>query len=337
MYIVATISKNSFTADKIEEIIRAGATVLRYNFSHGTPEEMGQKINTAKEVIKKFDFQNIKILADLPGDKIRLGKFSIGEYDVTKDTEVTFKSAQEREDPFEFIPVDYSEIGKLVVVGQTITCGDGEVAFEVTKILDSESFIARTLNDRHIPALKALNIGRGIDQLEHFTPKTIAHIKNLSRIQPDWVAFSFVSGRSYLKRGIQLLHDYGVNAVKIVSKVESPLGLRNIENIAALSDVLLVARGDLGLYTPIELIGINQKKIVTAAKKAGKEVIVSTQILDSLLSYYVPSRADVLDLTNAILDGADGIMLAKETGISKTPGYSVSVAKRIIDAVTNAQ
>ncbi len=338
MYIVATISKNSYAPEKIEEIILAGATVLRYNFSHGTPEEMADKINVARKIIDKLNLtEKIKIMADLPGGKIRLGGFPSEQYEAEKDEILIFKSGDYSENPKEFIPVDFLEIGKLVHIGQLISSGDGEMGFKVIEILSDSSFKAQVLNGWHIPALKALNIGRGIDEIDHFTDKTISHIRNLLKINPEWVAFSFVNSGDYLRRAKKLLKEYGLKNVKIVSKVESPKGIENIHEIIDESDIILVARGDMGLTTPIEQLGINQKYIVNATKKKDKEVIVSTQILDSLLSYYIPSRAEVLDLTNIVLDGADGIMLAKETGISLTPGYSVSVAKSIIKTVEHSQ
>jgi pyruvate kinase len=334
MYIVATISKNSYSAEKIEEILRAGATVLRYNFSHGSPAEMKEKIDVARGVIKSLGMEGkIIIFADLPGDKVRLGNFPSGDFPVEKGKLITFKSASHSEDPAQFIPVDYPKIGTLVEVGQIVSCGDGEIGFEVTKIADEDTFTGKALNPWHIPALKALNIGRGIDDLDHLTMKTVAHIEHLKEIKPEWVAFSFVNNAEYLKKGKALLEKNGIRDVKIVSKIESQRGLDNLDEIIDESDIILVARGDMGLLTPIELLGINQKKIVYKTKAKNKQVIVSTQILDSLLSYMVPSRAEVLNLTNIILDGTDGIMLAKETGISLTPGYSVAVAKRIIEAV----
>jgi pyruvate kinase len=336
MYIVATISKNSYSAEKIEEILKAGATVLRYNFSHGTPEEMVEKVTIAQNVIKKLNFQKkVKILADLPGDKMRLGNFAGGQFPVEKGQKVIFKVAKESQNPKEFIPVDVENICKLIKPTQIITLADGEIAFQIKKIVNATTFTAEALNTRHIPALKAINISRGIDTLNHITEKTLAHIERaLPILKPEWIAFSFVNSKEYLKKARTLLSKNGINwDHKLVSKIESPLALKNIDAIAKECDILLVARGDLGLTIPIEEMGIAQKRIVKAAQKAGKQSIVSTQILDSLLTQFVPSRAEILDLTNIVLDGTDGIMLAKETGISLTPGYSVEVAKNIIETV----
>ena len=200
MYIVATISKNH-PADKVEEILRAGATVLRYNFSHGTPEEVQQKIAVARQVIAKLGLEDkIKILADLPGDKLRLGAFASTEYAFQKDQELTFASGTQSPDPAKYIPIDYPQIASLLSLGQVVTLGDGESAFEVVRILDQDTFIGRACNRGHVPSLKAFNVGRGIDQLDHITQKTIAHIKGLSQIRPEWIAFSFVNSATFLQR-----------------------------------------------------------------------------------------------------------------------------------------
>lgn len=335
-YIIATISKNSYPADKIREIILAGANVLRFNFSHGTPEDITAKIAVARKVIKDVGKENeVVIMADLPGNKLRLGNFTPSELEVKAGQEILFRSARQSSDPAEFIPVDFPEIGKFLEVGQVITIGDGELAGEVVSLPDKDSFRLRILNDRYIPNLKALNIGRAMDALDHFTPAALAHIANLPVIRPEWVAFSFVRNASDAKRWRALVEQHLAPEwrPKFMAKIETPEGVKNAAEIAAELDALMVARGDLGLAAPIELLGVNQKHIVRAAKEAGKEVVVATQILDSLLTYYTPERAEVLDLTNTVLDGADGIMLAKETGISQTPGHSVAVARRIIEAV----
>lgn len=347
MMIIATISKNSYGSDKIEEIITAGADVLRYNFSHGNPEEMRGKIAVAHEVIDRLGVRGrVKILADLPGGKIRLGMIeAAGLVDKPQDAwhllevkvgeEYLFKSGVTSPSQYEFIPVDHPNIGTLATVGQAVVIADGELAFEILEIIGDDSFRARALNSYHIPVLKGINFGGAIDEIDHITDKTLEHIGELHIIKPDMVAFSFVNSAAYVHRARSLLVEHGIdtNTTPIVAKLESPKALENLDEIAQAADILMVARGDLGLTTPIEELGLSQKKICAAAKKHGKQVIVATMILNSLLSNYVPSRAEVLDLTNIVLDGADGIMLAKETGLSLTPGASVRMARRIITAV----
>ncbi|MFA6254773.1 MAG: pyruvate kinase [Patescibacteria group bacterium] len=338
MYIIATISKSSYPANKIEEIITAGATVLRYNFAHGSPQELKTKIDIARPVIAKLGLENkIKILADLPGSKVRLGDFAAKEYPVVKDQELTFASKDFSPDLAEYVPVAFPAVGTLVKKGQIFTLADGEIAFVVTSIVDQDSFKARALNTNAILNMKGINIGEKIDQLDHFNEKTLNHIKNLAQIKPDWVAFSFVNSRDYLIKAKKLLAEVTTKDWQplIVSKIESPLGLKNIKEIIKETDIIMVARGDLGLTMPFENLGISQKEIVRQTKAAGKPVIVATQILASIVSSYVPTRAEILDLTNLVLDGVDGMMLSRETGISLTPGHSIQVAKKIIAAAEN--
>ncbi|MBI4836121.1 MAG: hypothetical protein HY817_02580 [Candidatus Abawacabacteria bacterium] len=336
MFIVATISKNSYSPEKIAEIIQAGATVLRFNFSHGTPEEMHAKVQIAQAVISELGKEGeVKILADLPGSKIRLGSFAGGEIKIQAGQKMRFQEGKHSDNPHEYLAVNWEDIGKLVTVGQIVTLGDGETGFEVTELLDEKSFQAVAISTASFSEFKGINLGSVMDSVDHFTPQMLAHLAQLAVLKPEWVAFSFVNSAEYMKRAQALLQPHLTIdwQPKVVAKVETLQGVQNIADIVAAVDIVLVARGDLGLTCPIEQLGIFQKQIVKATKAGHKQVIVSTQILDSIVNFFIPSRAEVLDLTNIVLDGADGIMLAKETGISLTPGRSVTMAKKIIAAV----
>lgn len=336
MYIVATISKNSFAPEKIKEIIIAGASVLRFNFSHGTPDQMFDRIQTARKVISELGGEKtIKIMADLPGAKLRLGKFEPFDYPVKSGQSFIFKTAKDSDSPEDFIPVNAENIGQLVKIGQEISIADGSPSFLINKILSDEAFTATALNDGLITHMKGLNIGQGVDSLNHLTEEFLTHAGMLSRIKPDWIALSFVNSAASIEHTKSILREK-MDITKlppIVAKIETPQGVKNIDEIAEKADILMVARGDLAVTTPFELLGLEQKCIVQAAKKANKPVIVATQILESLLDGRVPTRSEILDLTNIVLDGVDGIMFAKETGLSLTPGFSVSTAKKIIEAV----
>lgn len=340
MFIIATISKNSYAPEKIREIILAGASVLRFNFSHGTPEQMLEHIQVAKQVIAELGLGGqVKIMADLPGAKLRLGQFEPFDYPVKAGQLVVFKSAKESLDPGDFIPVNAENIGRLVQLEQEISVADGSPNFMVKKILSDDSFLAVALNNGLLIHMKALNVGQGVDLQDHITPEFLAHAENLSQIKPDWIALSFANSADFVERAKTVLRQkMGVAELPpIVAKIETAQGVQQIEEIARVVDILMVARGDLAVTTPFELLGLSQKRIVRAAKTANKPVIVATQILESLLNERVPTRSEILDLTNIILDGADGIMFAKETGLSLTPGFSVSIAKKIIDAVELGQ
>ncbi len=331
MFIVATISINSYTEDKILEIIQNGADVLRYNFSHGTPQEMSQKISVAKQAIRKSG-KDIKIMADLPGAKIRLGDFDVQRYEVKRGDKILFKSSKTSADPAKFIPVDYPNIGQVVKSGEVFTLADGEIGFKVDEIVDSLSFVAIALNDWHIPPMKAINIGHAIETLNHVTSQTLQHLEHLADIDPDIVAFSFVNDAEQVKfLKTKLLKAHPDFKGKILAKIETERGVRNLADIISHVDMVMVARGDLGLSSPLHKLGVLQKKIIQTCKDSHVPVIVATQILDSALDRFVPSRAEISDLTNLALEKVDGVMLAKETGISQTPGASVRLVRQIIN------
>ena len=340
MFIVATISKNSYAPEKIREIILAGASILRFNFAHGTPEQMFEHIQIAKTVISELDCKtSVKILADLPGAKLRLGQFAPFEYPIKKGESFIFKSGNDSKHPTDFVPVKAKNIGKIVQVGQEISVSDGSPNFLVKEILSDESFIATALTHGLLTSMKGFNIGQKVDSLDHITPEFLAHAEKLSKIKPDLIAFSFVNSVDFLERAKAVLREkMGVEKLPpIIAKIETEKGLENIREIAQQADMLMVARGDLAITTPFELLGIAQKRIIQAAKAAGKPVIVATQLLESLLDSRVPTRSEILDLTNIVLDESDGIMFAKETGLSLTPGFSISIAKKIIEAVEKSK
>lgn len=339
MYIVALISISSYAPEKIREIILAGATVLRFNFSHGTPSEMTERIRVARSVIDELGLRGqIKILADLPGDKMRLGKFEPNHFHVKDGQRVVFRSGGASSDPADFIPVNYKNICDYLEVGQVLVLGDGECSLIVKEIHGPDSFTAEVFGNGFIPAERGIGIGPGVDGLDHITDKTLEHMANLPTIMPDWIAFSFVGNADYLRRAKLLLRQYALDDMPVlVAKIETPDGVTNIDEIAQECDVLMVARGDLEITAPYELLGVYQKQIIEAARRNNKQSIVGTQILESLLERKIPTRSEILDLTNIVLDGADGIMLSQETGLSCTPGYSVAVAKKIINAVEQFQ
>ncbi|KKW16445.1 MAG: pyruvate kinase [Parcubacteria group bacterium GW2011_GWC2_49_9] len=323
MFIVATISKNSYPAEKIREIIDAGAEVLRFNFSHGSPDEMYERVLVAKNVIREAGKEGtVKIMADLPGDKLRLGKYEPTNVPVHAGDTIRFKSGGTTPDPHTFVPVDVHALGTIVKPGQEISVADGDLRFRIKDIVSDESCTAVALNAGEIPSMKAFNIGQGVDSLNHLTKRTVAHMAKLSEMNPDWVALSFVNSAAFVEKARTMLKEkMHTDALPpLVAKIETLQAVERIDEIAQSVDVLMVARGDLAITA-------------RAAKRAGKPVIVSTQILDSLVTHLVPTRSEILDLTNIVLDGADGIMFAKETGISPTPGYSVKVARKIIEAV----
>ncbi len=338
MIIVATISKNSYAPEKIKEIIIAGADFLRFNFSHGTPKENVKKIQIARQVISELN-TDTKIIADLPGAKVRLGTFLEKIIEVNKGDEYIFRSEiQNKEQSVkEGIPVNFENLGNYVKEGQIIPLADGEIAFKVIKIIDNSAILMKALVCGQLKSLKGIHLGHVIDELDHCTEITRSAIKVLPEIKPEYVAFSFVNSSSILNEYKSLLSEVITQTwqPEIISKLESLQAIEKLDEIIDTTDWIMVARGDLGLNIPLDQVGLVQKQMVKRTKEKGKKSIVATQILESSIDHYIPKRSDILDLTNIVLDGADGIMLCQETGLGSNPGRSVAIAKDIISTVAN--
>jgi pyruvate kinase len=334
MQIIATISKNSYQPEKIAEIVTAGANILRYNLSHGSPEKQIAIVASARAVIARLSKTGqVKILADLPGLKIRLGEFSEQEYHVSEGDTVTFKSAKSSPTAAKFIPIDYPHVGKCVAKDQIITIADGEIGLKVIKIVNSNSFQAVALNSHKILQFKGVHLGFSMDSLDQLSAITPHLLTTVAAINPEIVAFSFVNSVEYLTQAKKLVYAALPQRPLVMAKIETEKGLTHLAQITKHVDYIMVARGDMGVSMPFDQLGISQKHIVSHCKKHHIPVIVATQILSSLLNSYLPTRAEILDLTNIVLDGADGILLANETGLSLTPGHSITVARSIIENV----
>lgn len=336
MYIAVSLSDKKCSPKVFKSMIAGGANVLRYNFAYGHPNIILSNIKRDRALVSKMWLSSKPlVLADLPGAKIRLAKFKkIEKYNILAGVRVVFCSSDIKLTKIKnAIPVQVSKLSLLINVNQIITLGDGELAFRVIKILNESSFIAIALNSGTTYPFKAINVGYGIDKMNH-QEAMVKFIDHLSVVKPDWIALSFVSSANFVREFRRRLEKYSKNwHPLLVSKIESPMGIENLEEIIKESDIVMVARGDLGLNYPIERLGVYQKKIIALAKIYNKKTIVATQILNSTLNYFTPTRSDILDLTNIIIDGADGIMLVDEVIQSKEPKRVISFATNLIDYV----
>ncbi|MDE2188384.1 MAG: hypothetical protein KGJ35_01495 [Patescibacteria group bacterium] len=331
MLLIANTHKDYKDTSVVKNLINSGVDVLRFNLSYGTKEENIEKISIARKVIKDSK-KEVKIMADLPGNKIRIGRLTVDPLVVTKGDRLFFSG---NDSLVCDVPILLSNIEKYVNIGDIITYKDGELAFSVIELLKN-GFMAIALNTYEITSNKGINFQRAIDTLKHLTPKTIEQFKVINETKPDFVAFSFVNSKNSMTANKEALFkniDKGYKPI-IVGKIESELGVKNIEEIADECDWIMVARGDLALNTPFSRLGIYQKIITKKAKARGKNVIVATQVLDSLLSNHIPSRGDILDVTNIILDGNDGMMFSC-TSSAKDPGEIIKAAKEIITATAS--
>ena len=333
MLIIAGIGVNSFSEEVIRKLILAGADILRYNFSYFGTDENLIHIEKARKTIDELN-SGTKILIDLPLSKPRLGDFEIRVFAVRENEEFTMKSAAFSPDCNQFIPVQVPKLGEKVKLHQTITIGDGEIAIQVMEVVNSETIKVKVLNNGTIQFMKTFNISDEINEDE--LSKTYENIiKKTTRFRPGYIALSYINEETndMIKQLPFLQADK--QRVKKIVKIENQTGVENIENICKDSfySAIMIDRGELGVNMPYEKLGLVEKRIIRAAKRYKKPILVSTQILESTINNFIPYRAEILALTELALSGVNGIMLCQETTLGLRPVYSVHVAKRIIDTV----
>lgn len=328
MIIIAAIGLNSFDENNLRKIILAGADILRYNFSYRTAEQNINYIKLAQDTIDDLN-ADVKIMIDFPINKIRLGDFDIKQFAVRENEEFIFQSATYSPDCNQFLPVNTANLGEKVKLHETITIGDGEVAICVTETIDKQKIKAKILNNGVISYVKSFNI-KNWEEKENIIANYTTILEKMETIKPDILAVSYVD-KKINTQILQLIKQYQLH-IKLIIKIEKQITAEELKNICQDNDyyAILIDRGELGVNLPFEKLGTIQKNIVDAAKEYKKPVFISTQILESTVNNLTPNRSEILDLTNIVLDGANGIMLCHETAVGRRPAYSITVAKKII-------
>lgn len=338
MEVIATIWKKPYYHDRNQRMIKAGVDCFRVKCSHISADEIMESLHSARKQIDQSK-KNVKLLADLPEAKIRLGEFPQEKINLKKGGQYHFRKELSSPDPLKFIPIKYEDIGSHLSIGDIFYVGDGEISFEVIEVNNSNKFVAEANNSGQLVFRSSMTIPKMMDEINHVTPFLDEIIPRLSEVRPEMVAFSFVSSKEMLKELMNKLSEHTTSKwqPKIIAKIESQAGVENIDDILKLADGIMVARGDLALTMPYAELGLTQKKLVNKARSAGKYVIVATQALQSLLNSFLPTRSDILDVTNMCLDGASAVMLCTETAHGEHPERAVEVAKEIILAVNSKQ
>lgn len=321
--IVATIGPSINSEEKIEALINAGASMFRVNSSHSTPEEHKANIDMVRKVSKKLN-SNIAILLDLQGPKIRVGNLK-QPIELQEGTEVKLRHSTEQEG--EIIPVDYSGIAVDVKKNDTIYLDDGKLEL---RVIDTDGVIIRAevVRGGLLKARKGLNLPGRTASLSAITPKDIEYIKRALEWKVDYLALSFVRTGEDVLKAKHCMEMYG-GYIPIIAKIEKPEALDNIEDIIKLADGIMVARGDLGIEISPEKVPAVQKKLIRECSAQNKVVIVATQMLETMIEQPIPTRAEASDVANAIIDGADAIMLSGETAVGKYPVEAVEMMTSI--------
>lgn len=329
--IVSTLGPASNSEDMIRKLYRAGVTMFRLNSSHGDMETHKQTLDFIRK-IEKEEHTVIPVLLDLQGPKIRVGKF---------DEPIEIKAGEvlkfRHQDKYEgdVIPVDYQGIADDVKPGDKILIDDGKIQLIVEKS-ENNIVYAKVLTSGVIKPRKGLNLPGGTASLNILTERDKQFVEFAMHNDIDYLGLSFVR----CKEDLQLLRgilDRNNSHLRIISKIEKPQALENIDDIIEYSDGIMVARGDLGIETPIEQLPIVQKTIIRKTNAVRKPVIVATQMLESMIENPMPTRAEASDVANAIIDGADAVMLSGETAAGKYPVEAVSIMKKIAEDINNSQ
>ena len=328
MLIFATVGHTTLAEDQIRKIVLAGADVIRYNFAYRNISENIELVCTAQRIIEELN-SSAQILIDFPLNKIRLGDFDIKIFAVRENQELILKSAPFSPNCYEYIPVDTQLLGQKVYVDQTITIGDGEISMQVIEILNTDTIKVKILNNGVINYIKTFNCKYRISE-EVILKLYDETLEKISMIGPDKIAISFINFETNEKIK-QLILSKNIQP-KVIIKIEYGINESELEKICLdnFYNAILIDRGELGVNEPFEKLGYYQDLIIKTAKKFNKRIIVSTQILESTIYNYIPSRSDINDLTEIIRSGVDGIMFCMETSSSIRPAYPISVAKKII-------
>ncbi|MEM8561834.1 MAG: pyruvate kinase [Pseudomonadota bacterium] len=333
--IVATVGPASESADKIARLIGAGVNVFRLNFSHGSTE---QHAAVARRIRKQASIAGlyVAILADLQGPKIRIGGFRQAEVDLAVgDMFRLDMTIAEDEGDRRAVRLDYPDLPRSVARSDTLLLDDGRIRLRVDDV-ESNGVDCTVLAGGKLSARKGINrLGGGL-AAPALTAKDLADIASLPKVHPDFVAVSFVSSAADIEQTRELLQKHNVQA-GVIAKIERAEVVADdsiVNDIIKVSDGIMVARGDLGVEVGDgQLIGI-QKALISRARKMDRSVITATQMMESMVTNTMPTRAEVFDVANAVLDGTDAVMLSAETAVGK---YPVDVVLAMADAALGAE
>jgi len=324
--IVATLGPASTDVKMLKSLIRNGTDIFRLNFSHGDHHMHGETIKKIVAINEEFGV-NVGILADLQGPKLRVGKMEEGAMLNAGDV-ITFTN-EECIGNKERAYMSYELFAQDVKVGEKILVDDGKLIFEVISTDGESNVELKTLFGGILSSNKGVNLPDTDISLPAMTEKDDRDLAYILTQPVHWIALSFVRSAQEIKDLKAQIKGAG-HIAKVIAKIEKPDGVKNIKSIIKASDAIMVARGDLGVEVPIERLPTIQKNIIKRCIQQAKPVIVATQMMDSMITNYNPTRAEVTDVANAVLDGADAVMLSGETSVGVHPARVVEAMNDII-------
>ena len=325
--IVCTIGPAVESVEKIAQLVDAGMNMARLNLSHGDYAEHQSRLDMVRAAAKKSN-KPIAILVDLQGPKIRLARFADGPHELSRGDIFTI-TTDEVDGTKEKVGTTYKGLPGDCKPGDYILIDDGKVTVQVTEVKGND-VITKVIQPGMVSNNKGLNLPGVAVSVPAMSEKDISDLRWGLKAGADFIALSFVRNAADIKDVHKIMDEEGIR-IPVIAKIEKPQAVENLQEIVDAFDGIMVARGDLGVELPIEEVPMVQKRCVTLARESAKPVIVATQMLDSMISNSRPTRAEATDCANAVLDGADALMLSGETSVGDFPIETVQTMARIIE------
>jgi pyruvate kinase len=332
--IVATLGPACSSKEVIKNMIEAGVNVFRINFSHADYEDVSERIRIIREVNSENGY-NVSILADLQGPKLRVGVMTDGVF-VNPGDIITFQTSEDVIGTAQRVYMNYKEFPRDVNPGEKILLDDGKLMFEALETNRTTEVVCKVIQGGPLKSKKGVNLPNTKVSLPALTQKDIKDAIFAIENKVDWIALSFVRTPKDLEELQDLIAKHSEHKIPIIAKIEKPEAVENIDKIVAFCDGLMVARGDLGVEVPAHEVPLIQKKLINRAKTARIPVIVATQMMETMISSLTPTRAEVNDVANSVMDGADAVMLSGETSVGEYPVQVIQKMTQIIEAVEDS-
>lgn len=332
--IVATLGPATSSKEVLKNMLFAGVNVFRINFSHANYDDVIERIKMIRELNEEHGF-SAAILGDLQGPKLRVGKMK-EEVVVAEGDEIIFATGEEFEGTGKRVFMNYDTFPMDVQPGERILLDDGKLIFEVVSTNKKDEVKTKVIQGGPLKSKKGVNLPNTNISLPALTEKDVEDAIFAVKQEVDWIALSFVRFSEDLIELQNLIKQHTDHKIPIIAKIEKPEGVENIDKIVAYCDGLMVARGDLGVEIPAQEVPLIQKQLVLKAKKARIPVIIATQMMETMITSLTPTRAEVNDVANSVMDGADAVMLSGETSVGSYPVQVIEKMCQIIMSVENS-
>ena len=332
--IIATLGPSSAGQPMLKSLMEEGVNVFRVNFSHANHSEVKKTVLNIRETSSLLGL-HVAVLGDLQGPKIRLGTVKEDVFIENGDT-ISITTSEIEFGDSSLVSINYLDFPKDVAKGEKILVDDGKIILKIIETNKKDLVKAEVVQGGELKSRKGVNLPNTKISMPALTEKDRTDALFAIKNNFDWLALSFVRSKEDVYSLEKLISQNSENKIPIIAKIEKPEAIKNLDAILLAADGLMVARGDLGLEIPAEEVPLNQKLMVNMAKKARKPIIIATQMMESMIDSLTPSRAEVNDVANSVMDGADAVMLSGETSVGQYPIQVVQTISKIISGVENS-